>query len=749
MHRALLATVCLVAPLSCRTPDTTPSRSHDGPDRPAPLATRWGLALDPEAPLPEYPRPTLVRRRWLNLNGTWQFEAAPGVQPPPLGRELEGEVLVPFPLESALSGVGEAPEHAWYKRTFKLPKGWRGDRVLLHFGAVDWEAEVWVNGAAFPVHRGGYEPFSFDVTDALLPMVPEQEIVVRVWDPTDAGEQPRGKQVSRPEGIWYSSVTGIWQTVWIEPVPRRGIDDVRIEPRPAEGGVAVTARGSDPLGEDVVEVEVLERGGLLAARRGPVGEKLWLPIPGPRSWSPDDPFLYDLRVTRTAPDGKIRDRVESYFGLRTITLEPDEEGTPRFHLNGEPLFAMGLLDQGWWPDGLYTAPSDDALRHDVALAKEMGFNLLRKHVKVEPERWYFWCDQLGMLVWQDMPNGENRTPGGREQFEAELAGMIASRRHHPSIVQWIVFNEGWGQYDGERLTERVQTLDPTRLVTCASGWNDTGAGHVLDVHHYPGPTRPEEADARAAVLGEYGGLALPVEGHMWKPRSWGYASVEDADGLAFGYELFQREIGRLREEGLCAAVYTQLSDVETECNGLVTYDRAVVKVDRERIARANRGNLPELTTVLPTSEHAGRPWEWRTDPPGEGWNATYGAALEPRVGSGWREGVGGFGSEGTPGSVVRTSWGTDEIWLRSEFRLGEPPPGELLVRLHHDEDVAVWVNGELVLEREGYTTGYHVARTRRPAAEVLRSGNNVIAVHCRQAEGGQYVDVGLEVLGEE
>jgi glycosyl hydrolase family 2 len=710
--------------------------------------TPWTEAGYRRVPLPEYPRPSLVRDRWLNLNGVWQFEVGGASQPPPFDRDLGRKIRVPYAVESSLSGIEEHHEHLWYKRTFDVPTGWRGDRVWLRFGAVDWEAEVWVNGRNLGVHRGGYDPFAIDITDALL-AIPAQELLLRVFDPTDEGEQMRGKQALKPGGIWYTPVSGIWQTVWIEPVPRRGIEDLVVEPDLEAGTVAVTAVGQDLLGDDMVEVELLERGGLLAARRGAVGERLVVPIPAPRAWSPEDPFLYDLRVTRSAGDGRAREQVTSYFGLRTIERVIGEDGQVHLELNGEQRFLMGVLDQGWWPDGLYTAPSDEALQNDVTLAKSLGFDLIRKHVKVEPERWYHWCDRLGVLVLQDIPNGGNRTEAGREQFEAEMARLVAARGRHPSIIGWVLFNEGWGQYDTGRLTRELQGLDPTRLVTGASGWVDVEAGDMIDVHHYPGPRAPQASASRLAVLGEFGGVSWPVPGHDARSEAWGYQATEDSEQLAFAYEGHLRDMWTLVDAGLDLAVYTQLTDVETETNGLVTYDREVIKVPAERIAAANRCQMRPLRTVSPTAELGGRSWRYSVDRPEGDWILKYGESLDlPGKDHGWVEGLSGFGVAGTPGAVVRTDWSSGDLWLVTDFELGSVPAGDLLLRLHHDEQVKVWINGTLVLSREGFTTSYTRVDTGLRAEDVLVAGENHIAVHVRNSGGGQYVDVGVEVLGD-
>lgn len=736
----LLCTLC-----SCKTEPGT--RPQPGAQAPA-MVTRWTEAGFKGTPLPEYPRPSLVRDRWLNLNGTWQFEVGGASQPPPFDRDLRRKIRVPFPVESSLSGIEEHHEHLWYKRSFDVPTGWRADRLWLHFGAVDWEAEVWVNGRNLGVHRGGYDPFAVEITDALL-TIPAQELVLRVYDPTDAGEQMRGKQAVDGEGIWYRPVSGIWQTVWVEPVPRRGIDDLILEPDLEAGSVAVTAVGQDQLGDDLIEVELLERGGLLAARRGTVGERLVVPIPAPRAWSPEDPFLYDLRVTRTAADGRVREQVTSYFGLRTIERVVGEDGQVRLHLNGEPRFLMGVLDQGWWPDGLYTAPTDEALYHDVSLARSLGFDLVRKHVKVEPERWYHWCDRLGLLVWQDMPNAGNYTTAGREQFEVELARLIEAREHHPSIIGWVLFNEGWGQYDTERLTAEVRHLDPSRLVTGASGWVDADVGDVIDAHHYPGPRLPEASATRLAAVGEFGGVSLPVQGHGARGDAWGYQAAVNGEQLAFAYEGHLRDMWQLVDQGLDLAVYTQLTDVESETNGLVTYDRAVLKVPAERIAAANRRQLRTLRTLLATGEQGGRAWRYRLTPPEGDWTREYGASLDlPGEDGGWLEGLAGFGTHGTPGAVVRTEWSTNDLWMVTDFELGSVPAGDLLLRLHHDDQVEVWLNGTQILGRTGFTTSYTRMNTGLRAEDLLVVGENRIAVHVHHAGGGQYADVGVEVLAD-
>ena len=556
----------------------------------APLLTPWSAKVDPRKPLPEYPRPAMTRKEWMNLNGMWGYDLPATLDTPPFGKALTSSILVPFPIESALSGVMKRTERIWYRRTFAVPAAWKGKRVLLHFGAVDWESVVYVNGTRVGTHRGGYDPFSFDITDALVANG-DQELIVGVYDPSDAGDQPRGKQVRKPGGIWYTPCTGIWQTVWCEPVPAAAVRDVRIETGKDAASFVVTvdATGDGEGTECVVSVRSGKKES--GVGRGKPGTPITVPVRAPKLWSPDAPFLYDVQVTLVR-NGRTLDAVGSYAGMRTIALARDARGIQRLMLNGKPCFQVGPLDQGFWPDGIYTAPTDAALRYDIEITKELGFNMTRKHVKVEPARWYYWADRLGLLVWQDMPSGNNTTPESRTQFENELDRLVATHRYYPSIIMWVVFNEGWGQYDTERLAGHVKQMDPTRLVNNASGWTDMKAGDVMDIHSYPKPAAPNAEPGRAIVLGEFGGLGLALPGHTWQKEHWGYRGMKDVEELTSTYEGFLASVRALKETaGLCAAVYTQITDVEVECNGLMTYDRVIVKAPSVRISDANKAAI--------------------------------------------------------------------------------------------------------------------------------------------------------------
>jgi len=566
------------------------------------IMTRWAAEVKPGLALPEYPRPQMVRQEWLNLNGIWDYAIAAK----DAGRPAvwDGKILVPFAVESALSGVGRpvgAGKELWYRRTIKAPKAWRGGKVLLHFGAVDWESTVWINGSEIGTHRGGYDPFTYDITDALAAGA-KQEVVLRVLDPTDEDNSPiaRGKQVMKPHGIFYTAVTGIWQTVWLEPVPEIHIAKLKLTPDIDRKTLMVEPKISEAVDGSSLAVTVSLKGAIVVTAEGPADTPVAVKIPQPELWSPDKPILYDVTAVLKR-DGKVLDKVASYAGMRKIALGKDDQGYLRLFLNNKPLFELGPLDQGWWPDGLYTAPTDAALRYDIETIKALGMNMLRKHVKVEPDRLYYWCDKLGLLVWQDMPSAlydrEAHSAGvlaARDaQWEGEWKAVIDALSNHPSIVMWVPFNEGWGQYDTERIAAWTKQYDPTRLVNNASGWTDMGVGDVSDIHSYPGPDMPPVEEKRAAVLGEFGGLGLPLSGHLWQAEgNWGYRNFDDIKAYETRYTDLINNLYPLVDKGLAAAVYTQTSDCEVEVNGLMTYDREVTKLEPARFAPLNRGYLP-------------------------------------------------------------------------------------------------------------------------------------------------------------
>jgi len=577
-----------------------------------PLQTRWAKDVSPQNAHPEYPRPQFARKEWLNLNGVWAFEITTNDAQPSV---FPSEILVPYPVESALSGIMKhVSEHdrLWYRRTFEIPRGWMGRRILLNFGAVDFETTVFVNRKNLGKHRGGYDGFNFDITDALAAPGTENEIVVSVWDPTDSGTQPRGKQVRKPNGIWYTSTSGIWQTVWLEPVSAAHLTGVEIWPNIDKGEVVITPNTTAPLGRYTVEASVPDSSGKRSRASAPLGEKLVVPIKNARLWSPEQPYLYDLEITLKLGNRTL-DRVQSYVGMRKISLGKDAKGFTRLMLNNQPYFQFGPLDQGFWPDGIYTAPTDEALRSDIEMTRKLGFNMTRKHVKVEPDRWYYWCDKLGLLVWQDMPSGDKYINGNQPditksaesaaEFEQELSALVEGRGTHPCIVMWVPYNEGWGQWDTARIVNLIKKQDPSRLVDNTSGWSDRGVGDVNDMHKYPGPGSPEPEQNRAIVLGEFGGLGLPVRGHTWQSeKNWGYRSFTDAEALTGAYEeLISKLLPLIDEKGLSAAVYTQTTDVEVEVNGLMTYDREQVKMDPARVAAANHGKRAVSKAAAPSS----------------------------------------------------------------------------------------------------------------------------------------------------
>jgi len=551
-----------------------------------PLKTPWGKDVTIANVHPEYPRPMMVRELWLNLNGNWELRdgARPSAEP------FRETILVPFPVESTLSGIGRPMDSLVYRRTFSIPESWpKESRMLLHFGAVDWSTMVFVNGRKVGDHLGGYDPFSFDITECLRSDSPN-ELVVWVFDPTNRGEQPRGKQVRTPSGIWYTAVSGIWQTVWLEPVPKESIRNVQLTGDIEQGEITIRTEIAQPNKDLTIYTEAFDDDKLVAQGYGGSTGPILMRIPKEslKLWSPESPHLYQIRVRLLDKETPV-DQVGTYYGLRKIDTAKDEQGRVRIRLNNRFVFMMGVLDQGYWPDGLYTPPSDQAIQSDIQTAKSLGFNMVRKHVKVEPQRWYYWADRLGMLVWQDMPSAENRTPESQRQFEQELRQMVQTLSNHPSVVVWTLFNEGWGQHRTPELVNLLQQWDATRLVNGASGWRDFGVGNLVVHHKFPGPESPVSDGSRALAIGSFGGLTLvPPKTNLWTPDTWGYQHVSDSETLLNRYREMHEELrAAIKRDGISAAVFHQLVDVESECNGFVSYDRVLLKVPPEDVRTIN------------------------------------------------------------------------------------------------------------------------------------------------------------------
>ena len=573
------------------------------------IKSPWADSVNPSNVLPEYPRPQMQRNDWINLNGLWQYALLPKSTDENIPASFKGNILVPFAVESALSGIGKTvgkDSILWYQRTINVPAKRSAKKVLLHFGAVDWRSDIYVNGTKVTTHEGGFEPFTIDITGALK-KGGAQQLTVRVWDPTDEGPQPRGKQVVKPEGIWYTPVTGIWQTVWLEFVPETHIASTRNTPDLDKQTVTVNASIQNLQQGDEIKITAWKGNEKVAEKTG-ADTSVVLNISNPQTWSPSNPFLYHLTVS-VMRKSKVVDEVKSYFAMRKISVAPDKNGIKKMMLNNAFLFQFGPLDQGWWPDGLYTAPTDAALKFDIVKTKEMGFNMIRKHIKVEPARWYYYCDSLGMLVWQDMPSGDlgneweprpgvlgkqsdkDRTAESEAYYRKEWNEIVDALYNFPSIVVWDPFNEGWGQFKTEDITNWTMQKDLSRLVNSASGGNFYPVGHIIDLHNYPDPAMPHPdlfGGKQALVLGEFGGLGLPTEGHTWQTnKNWGYQSFKNTD------ELFKRYLGmidklqELIKHGLSAAVYTQTTDVEGEVNGFMTYDRKVIKMPLNELNKAN------------------------------------------------------------------------------------------------------------------------------------------------------------------
>lgn len=576
------------------------------------IMTSWGEKVNPENPHPEYPRPMLVRdNNWQNLNGLWNY-AITDADRTAFPEQWEGKILVPFAVESALSGVGKTvgkDKALWYHRTITLNKNVNKDNILLHFGAVDWRCDVYVNGKHVGTHEGGFDPFTMDIT-SFVKKGAKQDIILKVWDPTDDGPQPRGKQIKNPHGIWYTPVTGIWQTVWVESVPKSYIVKTKHTPQFDVKKLTVESFVTNENAGDQIKVVVLDGQQEITQKTGTVNTALEIDVPNLQAWSPSNPKLYDLEILLLRK-GKVIDKAKSYFAMRKISMQKDANGIQRMMLNNEFVFQFGPLDQGWWPDGLHTAPSDEALKFDVIKTKEMGFNMIRKHIKVEPARWYRHCDSIGILVWQDMPSGDlggnawdmqpgkisgnnrdkQRSPESESYYRKEWKNIMEALHNYPSIVVWVPFNEAWGQFKTKEITEWTMNFDTSRLVNSASGGNFMYTGHILDIHNYPDAAMPDPhvfGDKQILALGEFGGLGLPVEGHTWQQKdNWGYQTFKNKEELFNRYKQLIDKLDKLIPMGLSAAVYTQTTDVEVETNGLMTYDRKVIKIPESELFKVH------------------------------------------------------------------------------------------------------------------------------------------------------------------
>ena len=734
----------------------------------APIKTEWGEKVTPENAWREYPRPQMARANWTNLNGLWQYAVTKNA--PGCPAKWDGEILVPFVIESSLSGVGrilEKDETLWYRRSFDADVK-PGERLLLHFEQVDFRAMVYVNGREVCIpHEGGQMPFSYDVTK--LVKNGANELVVSVWDPTQSFIGSSGKQAFKPSGCFYTRTSGIGGTVWLETVPAVHIAGYKVTPDIDAGTVRFefdVAGGGFSCPEVTVAVESVK--GLTATTKDGVAV-VKMPA-GFKLWSPESPALYDFTAVCGA------DKVQGYFGMRKIEVKKDANGVLRIFFNNKPRFIIGTLDQGWWPDGLLTPPSDEAMAYDIRKLKEMGYDMMRKHIKVEPRRYYYLCDKLGIMVMQDMPSGSGDRTQRYGFYRRELKEMIDHLYNVPSIVSWIPYNESWGQ-PGEFLTHATlvwtQKYDPSRIVDGPSGWNDYEGGNkgphkptgveeaadLVDKHDYgKRPRMWPVNDRRASFLGEFGGIGCRVDGHLWTDKAWGYGGTgKDTDRKAVQdkFVSLMDHVGVLAMNGLSGSVYTQTTDVEGEINGLITYDRKVVKFDEKALAEVHDrvraafslGITPRESKVFAKRlDPDVNAWAWTTTAPAAGWE---------RPGfddAAWARSAGGFGSAAIlrdhPHAKSATKWETPEIWLRRHFTY-KKPTGKILqatIDMFHDEDAEVYLNGELVLSAKGYNTNWtSFPLPLEKFAAAVKEGDNVIAVKVVQTVGGQFIDLGLSV----
>lgn len=765
MKRTAISLACALVVLMALS-----SRAAAWEMKQGPMMTPWSESLTPDNALPEYPRPQMVRTAWMNLNGLWDLRKGIKDEAYSNAFEYDKQILVPFPIESALSGVMEKSDEQvyWYRRTFTLPAEMKNKHILLHFGAVDWETAVYVNGQQVGHHTGGYDPFWFDITSALKSSG-EQEVAVYIYDNTGVQGQPTGKQSKNPSICWYTAVSGIWQTVWLEPVEETYVQQLEMEPCLDRSWLSLKVTTSESA-DASIEAEISDaQGKVVASGTGNPGNVFRLTIEGDvHPWSPDDPYLYNVNV-RVRKGGTVTDEVKSYCGMRKIEVKKDGSNIPRIYLNNQQIFQMGPLDQGWWPDGLYTPPSDEALIFDIQGMKDLGFNMIRKHIKIEPARWYYWCDKLGILVWQDLPSPN--LPQGSEDFakanfEQEVDNIIPAIKNSPSIIHWVVFNEGWGQFDTDRMTRhvdsKVNSLTPSRfgkasLICCASGWTDSEVGNIIDTHSYPNPSCPQNAN-RAAVCGEYGGITLKVPGHIWPGGDFQYIVVESSEDFTTYFNGLCDKIKDLYLVGLNAAVYTQLSDVEIEKNGFYTYDRRVMKAHEPYTLVRNNIleclNLPHSTTILKPilSTALSHHYTWRYITNGDAPRHWSDLDFDD---TSWKQGKGAFahGLGSNWNNIIGTDWNTNQIYMRRWFKLGDITPeniAKLRFMVFHDDDIQIYINGVWAATESGWNNSYAPLNISAEALASLKPGEwNLIAIAGKQGSGGQVMDVGLTAFTDE
>jgi len=710
------------------------------------IASKWRDKVNPDNAWKEYPRPQLVRSEWKNINGLWDYTILPKGKPMP--DSWDGKILVPYCVESSLSGVGKAlnpDQELWYNLEVKIPDGWKGRYIKLHFGAVDYKTTVYVNDQLAGEHTGSSDPFSFDITPFLKEGV--QKINVKVWDPTDSDIQPRGKQALNPFGFWYTAVSGIWQTVWLEPVSETNIN--HLEPVADLASQTINLRSvlENPQGNEMVKVKISFKGNTVKEEELRYSSNIKLKLDNPKLWDPTTPNLYDLEMEVKRGD-LVVDKFNSYFAMREVSLRKDVNGFTKINLNNKPLFQWGVLDQGWWPESLLTPPTDDALKYDMEVLKDLGFNMIRKHIKVEPARFYYHADVMGLLVWQDMPSGFlkinhpeqhlkwddkedwKRPEASAKDFEKEWKSIMDNLRFFPSIVVWVPFNEGWGQYDTKRIAEWTRTYDPTRLTNATSGWTDRGVGAMYDAHQYPGPSMEPAVQnpGRAIVLGEFGGLGWPIKGHLWKEdkKNWGYRTYEDEKKYVNEYSSVIKNVYPLLSRGLSAAIYTQTTDVELEVNGLMTYDRKILKVPAKEVKDLHQklySNYGKAVFLVEDSEVSPSKIQFRTTFPGTEW---------------YRKGnPAGFKTQMGP---VRIAKG-QSIWSAATFQLKDK--ADLAMKLYAQGALKIFLNGHLIYDKKILTKRHYDEFNLSEFKEHLKEGNNRIALELTDVGADSSFDYGL------